>query len=355
MSGYDVKNSSENYNRQITAKPLSETVKISPKNSMVMFNLNGTLVRNGVLLRKILKHTSQKAVDAGFNIKTESDRTPIANHLNHITQEITQKLEEHCKNNKDTLSDTQELLAINHIALIVDSAIMPDDSEKLFDENTSKVLSKQISTHIHDALIKDTAMKLSIEKALSIYDKQTSLGSQKIITPEVTRMIENMASLGVPIAIVSNKTQEFVNQAFERIFETLPLESQKKWHDKDWHFTKIGIQRDSDGDIIQPIKPAPDLLIASHAKADKFNAKNNKEAIENVIVIGNSEAFDMRAADNLQRTPYATDNRISVYKLLCIYDDPTKKVHDDSLIRTNSAFNHIGDVNQRLTTVFKNT
>ncbi len=355
MSAYDVKNSLENYNRQITAKPLSENVKISPKNSMVMFNLNGTLVRHGVLLRKIFKHISQKAVDAGFNIHTESDRTPIASHVNYITQDITQKLEEHCKNNKSTLSDIQELLGINHITAIVDSAVMPDDGEKLFDENTSKALSKRISQHIHDALFKDIAMKLSIEKALRIYDKQTSLGSQKIITPEVTSMIQNIASLGVPIAIVSNKTQEFVNQAFERIFETLPLESQKKWHDKDWHFAKIGIQRDSDGDIIQAIKPAPDLLIASHAKAAKFNAKNNKEAIKNVIVIGNSESFDMRAADNFQRTLYATDNGISVYKLLCIYDDPTKKIHDDSLVQANSAFHNIGDVNQRLLTVFKNT
>lgn len=354
MGTYNVTNGAENYNRQISAKPLSENVKISHKNSMVMFNLNGTLLRNGVLLRKILRNVSQKAVDAGFNVHNEAERNPIVEHLNYVTQEITQKLEEHFKQHKDKSSDIETLFALDNIVQIVQNAMMPDDAEKIFNEANSKAISLKIANHIHDALVKDKKMNLSIDTATSIYDKQALVGSQKIITPEVTNMIENMASLGVPIAIVSNKTQEFVNDAFDRIFKTLSPESQKKWHNKEWHFAKIGIQRDVDGDVIQAIKPAPDLLIASHAKADKFNAKNNREPIKNIIFIGNSEPFDMRASDNLQRTPYAIDNDIAVYKLLCIYDDPTKKIHDKTLIDTKSAFNHIGDVNQRLLTVFKN-
>ena len=170
--------------------------------------------------------------------------------------------------------------------------------------------------------------------------------------PEITNMIENMASLGVPVAIVSNKTQDFVNNAFNHIFETLSPKSQKKWHDKEWHFAKIGVQRDDDGDVIQPIKPAADLLISSHTKAEKFNLKNNHEPIKNVVFVGNSETFDMRAADNLQRSDYAVDNGINVYKLLCRYDDPTKKVNDEALISNKSAFKHIADVNQRLLVVF---
>ena len=352
MGIYNVKNSSEESHRYVTAKPLNENIKISPQNSMVMFNLNGTLIRRGVLLRKILKNNCQKAVDKGFDVYSEIERVPLAEYLNHLTQETSHKLEEHIKSAKQKSSDIHSILAIEHIIPIIETSLGHDDGEKFLTEDSSKRVSLKIANYIHDNLVKDRDMKNLIEKALSIYDMQTSVGSQKIIMPEVTNMIENMANLGIPIAIVSNKTQELVNKAFNLILATLSPESQKKYHDKEWHFAKIGVQRDDDGDVIQAIKPAADLLISSHIKADKFNARKEKQSIKNIAFIGQSEAFDMRAADNLQRSNYAFDNGITVYKLLCKYDDPTKKVHDKALINSKSALNHIGEVNQRLSTVF---
>lgn len=346
------KKNSETTLRQITAKPLTTDVKLRPDNSMIMFNLNGTLMRGGVLLRKILNRTTQQAIDKAFDIKNETDRTPIADYLNEINVDIRQKLENYIKSQKNITNNADIILAPEKITSLIEESLVLDGNRNSLTENKQNYIAGKIAHNIYDILVKDTEMKSLVEKSFDIYDQQTTIGSQRIIMPEVTNMLNNLANLGIPIAIVSNRTQEFVNKAFDRIFDTLSLDNQKKWQNKEWYFAKIGVQRDDDGDVIQPIKPAADLLIASHNKADRYNIKNNRDPIKNVVFVGHSETFDMRAADNLQRSEYAVDNGLNVYKLLCKYDNPVKKVNDETLINSKSALKHINEVNQRLLNSF---
>ncbi|MFT6071502.1 MAG: phosphoglycolate phosphatase-like HAD superfamily hydrolase [Alphaproteobacteria bacterium] len=341
MSVYNFRENLEKKDRHIVAKPLSTDVKISPNNTMVMFNLRGTLTRNGVLLRKIIKYVASKAIDEYKLCPDEASRIPILDA-------ISTKLEVFINNRKNSQLSFDEIFDKTAMLAVIDSALHQGNLTNKTDKNSAE----NITNSIHDKLLKDKESRLLVEKSLQIYDQQTQKNSKPFIIPEVTQLITNLGSLGVPVAIVSNMTQEIVNNAFDKILGTLPDDIQEKYQSKNWYFSKIGVQRDGDGDVIQAVKPAADLLAVSYRKANKFNVRHQKNSIKNIVFVGNSEPFDMRASDNLQRSNYGTDNNLNVYKLLCIHDNPAKFVYDKALKNSNSALNKISDVDKRLKHVF---
>jgi phosphoglycolate phosphatase-like HAD superfamily hydrolase len=342
-----------NYHDKVTkkdyinkAKPLDKTIKINPETSMVMFNLRGTLIRNGILLRKVLKHISGKAIDKVIGNNQETFRIPLVHNISSNLELIA--LEN--KNEKTNLTDIFEpkkILSIVEKALLSHYKIMPENPVKL------KTLALEITRNIFDNIIRDPENAQLVKKSLEIYDQQISKKSKPFIMPEVTQIITNLANLGVPVAIVSNATQEIVDDFYTTISDTLPEDVRQKCRNKEWLFTKIGIQRDNDGDVVLSGKPAPDLLAVSLRKANKYNNKNYKKSIENVVFVGNSEAFDMRAADNFQRLSNATDSNIHVYKLLITHDNPEKTIRDRSFINNNGAMKNMQAINDRLMNAFE--
>jgi|GEM_PF-6021393 len=341
MSVYSFRESLETKKRNISAKPLNENVKIDPKKSMVMFNLRGTLTRNGILVRKLLRYVVGQSFDKTIGKNNEKLRIPVVHAISDNLEVLLQKNIQG-KNNPEKIFSQKAIKSTVHDALEMYAPTLSKTQE------ASEATKIDLANDICYQLTENYDTKKILKKACSIYEQQIHKNDKPFIAPEVTQIVTNLANLGVPVAIVSNMAQDIVNEAHTAIVDTLSEDTRKKWKTKQWHFAKIGVQRDVDGDVIQSIKPAADLLTVSYRKASKFNKKNNKDKIENVIFVGSNEAFDMRAADNLQRSNYGVDNNLNVYKLLSTHDNPEKSVKDRALTYNNSAVKDLSKVNERL-------
>jgi hypothetical protein len=169
------------------ARPLDKTIKINPETSMVMFNLRGTLVRHGILLRKILKHISSNAIDKAIGYNQETLRIPLVHNISNNI-ELLALANKNDKTNLIDIFNPKEIYKICEKALLNHCKTASEDTVLL------NIMATNISQKIFDSIINDPENQQLLKTALEIYEQQSSKNTKPFITPEITQLITNLAN-----------------------------------------------------------------------------------------------------------------------------------------------------------------